>query len=99
MPRIVPLVFFALAVPAFAQQQQPEQQPTPQQKAEKERLERIRVEGAVGGVGNVTPEKRRRADVGAGPHLRRQAPGGSRWRAEVIPPPGEQPAAGGGTRE
>jgi hypothetical protein len=47
--------------------------------SEKDTQTRIRVEGAAGGTGNITPEQKANANVGAGPHRERR-PGGESSR-------------------
>jgi hypothetical protein len=51
-----------------------------EKKSEKDDTQtRIRVEGAAGGTGNITPEQKDSANVGAGPH-RERTPGGESSR-------------------
>jgi len=59
------LLAAALSNPVLAQD------PSKPQQTDKEEQARIRVEGAAGGTGNITPEQKAGAAVGAGPHRER----------------------------
>jgi hypothetical protein len=67
------------------------QDPGKQQEPGKDEQARIRAERAAGGVGNITPEERANADVGAGLHTHRTT---KPARREPREEPGEQSARG-----
>jgi hypothetical protein len=81
------MVLMSLAFAAAAQDQR---------QSDKDTQARMRSEGSAGGLGNVTPEQKAGADVGAGPHLERK-PGGESKR-EHQEKPSEREAGRGATR-
>jgi hypothetical protein len=62
-----------------------------EQELDKDTQTRIRAERFAGGLGNITPEEKANANVGAGPHKTRKSKGSSK-------PAQDEPAGRGATR-
>jgi len=59
-------LLFGISTAALAQD--PAKPPAPAQELDKDTQTRIRAERFAGGLGNITPEEKANANVGAGPH-------------------------------
>lgn len=89
MRKSLVVLLFGIATAATAQDQA-KPAPAPQE-LDKDTQTRIRAERFAGGLGNITPEEKANANVGAGPHKTRK-PKGSSKRAQ------DEPADAGATR-
>lgn len=97
MRKLVLIFLSGFFASALAQDKPPAQPP---QQLDKDTQTRIRTERSAGGLGNITPEEKANANVGAGPHMQTK-PEGAAKREPVegeSERAAEQPAGRGASR-
>ena len=72
------LLVFLFGIAAGAAAQDPAKPPAQPQELDKDTQTRIRADRFAGGTGNITPEEKANANVGAGPHMQFKPEGAAR---------------------